>query len=112
MRNADENMMFYGEQSNIPYAPRYNKRTGERQFCPYLKCPNYKQKKWYEIGGSPHDEYFLNEVWVKKEFRFNPLEPKNWKEAVTWESTDEEYSDKNSTLRINYNDLTNTIINN
>ena len=68
MRNADENMMFYGDQSTIPYASKYNKKTGERQYCPYFKCPDHKNKKWYQIGGSPHDEYFLDEVWIEKKF--------------------------------------------
>ena len=68
MRNADRNMMFYGDQSTIPYSSRYNKKTGKRQFCPYFKCPNYKQKKWYQIGGSPHDEYYLDELWINEEF--------------------------------------------
>jgi len=62
MRNADENIMFYGDAS------RYDKRTGNLQYCPYFKCEDYKKKRWYEIGGSPHDEYFLYEVWIEKEF--------------------------------------------
>ena len=68
MRNADRNMMFYGDQSTIPYGSKYNEKTGKRQFCPYFKCPNYKQKKWYQSGGSPHDEYYLDELWIEKEF--------------------------------------------
>ena len=66
MRDADKNMMFYGDQSTIPYGSRHNRKTGERQFCTYFKCPNYKHKKWYQIAGSPHDEYFLDELWVEK----------------------------------------------
>jgi hypothetical protein len=68
MRDADENMMFYERESTIPFAKKYNSETGKRQYCPYFKCRNYKDKKWYQFAGSPHDEYFLDEVWIEKEF--------------------------------------------
>jgi len=28
-----------------------------------FKCPNYNKKKWYQFCGSPHDSYFLEEVF-------------------------------------------------
>jgi hypothetical protein len=47
---------------------KYNRKTGERQYRPYFKCPNYRQKKWYLIFGSPHSKYFLDEMWIEKSF--------------------------------------------
>jgi hypothetical protein len=60
---ADKCMMFYGDQSTIPIADRYDKKTGKENYVWKCKCPNYKKRKWYQIGGSPHDEYFLEEVF-------------------------------------------------
>ena len=65
---ANENKMYYGDLQSIPFASKYNNETGEKQYCPFFECPDYKQKKWYQIGGSPHDKYFLDEIWVEKKF--------------------------------------------
>lgn len=60
---ADNCFMFYGDTSTIPIASRYDKKTGLRNFVRKYKCQNYKKRKWYHIGGSPHDEYFLDDVF-------------------------------------------------
>ena len=62
LAGAETNMMFYGDVPTIPLSGKYDKRTGKRNCCFKYKCPDYKNKKWYEIGGSPHDDYYIDEV--------------------------------------------------
>lgn len=62
-RGAEENMMFYGDMLTMPLAGAYDKNTGLRNYCWFYICPMWNDKKWYEIGGSPHDDYFINIVF-------------------------------------------------
>lgn len=66
MRSASENIIFYEKMGTMIYASKYNENTGQKQYCPYYKCSNYKDKKWYEFAGSPHDNYFINEIYLKR----------------------------------------------
>jgi len=58
---AEENMMFYGDYPTIPLDNPYDKNTGQRNYCYKYICPNYKEKRWFEIY-SPHDNYFVDKV--------------------------------------------------
>lgn len=60
---ADECFMFYGDQSSITIAPKYNKETGRKNYVQMFECHDYRKKKWYQFIRSPHDSYFLEEVF-------------------------------------------------
>ena len=62
-RGAEENIMFCDGYYIIPIAGAYNKENGLRNYCWYCKCPMYEDKKWYQVGGSPHDRYFIDKVF-------------------------------------------------
>lgn len=47
--------------ASYPLGSKYDKKTGERQYAPHFKCPNFKQKKWYQIV-SPHDEFSICKI--------------------------------------------------
>ncbi len=64
LRPAEENLQFYpdsGGGTEYPFASEYNKETGKRNYCHYLKCRYYEKKRWFHIF-SPHDEYFIDKV--------------------------------------------------
>jgi hypothetical protein len=60
---ANECFMFYGDQSTIPIASKFDKKTGKQNFVRRFECHNYKKRKWYRIGGSPHDSDFEEKVF-------------------------------------------------
>lgn len=61
MHGAETNMMFYGDQSTIPLASAYDKRTGKRNYCYKYTCPLWK-KRWGGLIYSEHDDYFIDEI--------------------------------------------------
>ena len=60
---ANECFAFYGELSSISIAPKYNRKTGKKNFVQMFECHDYGKREWYQIGGSPHDSYFDEEVF-------------------------------------------------
>jgi hypothetical protein len=64
---AEQNMIGIscaGDWAEFPIAHAYDKKTGKRNFSPFYKCPNYENKKWYQVC-SPHDSYFIGKVISK-----------------------------------------------
>jgi hypothetical protein len=58
---AEKNMMFYGDQSTIPLASPYDKKTGERNYCYRYQCIDHKEI-WWGLFYSDHDSYFVDTV--------------------------------------------------
>jgi len=59
---AETNMQYYGDAQTIPFGSEYDEKTGKRNYCWKITCPNYHPMKWFQMMESRHDSYFINKT--------------------------------------------------
>ena len=53
----------YSGNTRVPFAPRYDDKTGKRQYVMSFVCPKWK-KRWF-TRPSLHEKYYIKEIITK-----------------------------------------------
>lgn len=63
LKRADECLIKYPYDTiGISFATRYDRKTGKENYLQSFQCPDYENKKWYQLN-NPHDMYYIEEIF-------------------------------------------------